>query len=712
MYAFRKGSLIVFYRVYLDHKKANEILEGSARDRDDFEEVLIGRLVQGSLQKGLSQLKITGKEPIVIDPKSVYVTNEFDALMDYDATDIKAAGVRSLGQGPKTMLSSTTVKPSTRRDGDGKSTGTSEAPKTTVPTATSSPTAPKLSTPPGSTSTRSREVSKIKIAEVSEPVSLRTSTATSRSATGSTAPSITTRSSSPASIFIPNIFTVTRASGVASKKPLSNSHDKSNTAHTSVAPPTRRHSRPTPAAPISSSTTLQPLTTKRRRISHAPPKPTPRSTTALPPISTKSPMQRGPQHPNQVLPPPIALKPHIAPNQVNVSPQLIVTKKPNLNNPEPIRPVDPHIRRNDMIKPEPPPRFSSVDFGQWRPVSSLKPPPNPPRPVNLRPPPPGAAIGPLPPKPPPALTISNNHNPSAPNRNAVFGLRTPIAPRPIAVNIQQHPRLMDSSSPIVNMPANAREDDDSDKENKEESLPSSSSTTTTTTTIATSSQISSTTASPSTTSSTSASTVGLTLRNKPAMVDGFIVPVFESLRTQRKNKTRNTPESRTRAETFEVAFDDDIGVPVFPSDERILADLRKLAPDRIHKLQDGKPPRGELSVGSPILHLNKPRFNKTHKQISFVDAPVEDLAVGSPIISLRKPVSTRTRTRPIPTRRPSSSPTTARRQTTKRPVKTHPPLDYEIETETETITSVRNPSSSSFTTQLSLLAEDQTVVNS
>lgn len=98
VYQFRKGSLIVFFRLYLDRRKFNAVFESEARDGQKsggFDSALASKLLQKEMREGMSELKISGAEQIIIDLKSIKVMNEMDSIADTNTNDIRTGGIAS-----------------------------------------------------------------------------------------------------------------------------------------------------------------------------------------------------------------------------------------------------------------------------------------------------------------------------------------------------------------------------------------------------------------------------------------------------------------------------------------------------------------------------------------------------------------------------------------------------------------------------------------
>ena len=663
VYAFRKGSLLVFFRIYLDRRKIQLIIDTLKKEDgirfNDIEEVVVSNIIQRDLRSGISQFKITGKEQqIIIDPKSIYVTNEFDALIDYDVTDIKTSGI--IGNRPSPSDTNNFINETNSTILSYKETKKFE--QKPPPAAIQTTMKPYSLRPTTSSSTTSNSTTFFHKA-----IKLNISTLSSIENATQTATTIPVqKTSSQYSNKNTDEFPFTNSTqskplnvnlnATISFIPINQPEDPVKP----LVPFTRKQSTTSTDAPSSSHSSTNVKITTRTRV---------RSSTSLPSFhtTTRSPSIQQNQNQNQ--------------NQ-------------NYN----------HSNAFKIIEPKQSgPKFSSIDFGQWKPVIQT------PKPViPLHKPPPL----PLPPQIPtfPRDNIPHHLHPSLqkppPHLNLNFNFppqhSRPAYRIPMPVNIGMHevPRLMDSGGLNFNFSLSSdhhpegREGGVNGNENANQissqsfnitstlhtTISPTTSTSTLTKTTSTSMKTTSTsikTTSTSTTISSFFHPINNSSGENPALIDGFLVPIigtshshsdlfnfnsnrtgdnislnnknksdsFENLKIDvrgiRKNKFINLPETHDKqtllvnnSRLFSQTWSDDS--KLFPFDK---SDLLPPSIPSIPSLS--RPSISELSIGSPVLHLtSEHKSNQTFDKVNTLalfNSTSKDLQIVTPVFELSQP---------------------------------------------------------------------------
>ena len=413
VYAFRKGSLIVYFRLYLDRRKLNSIIESETRVDDKSSSATFGsnskpiddlfsvKLVQKELREGISQLKITGTEQIIIDIKSIQLINELEATAERNVNEIKTSGFANNKPLPPIKAKDTKQlsNKSSSSESQPKTTNTSDKNRNTSNSTTTTTTSTTVTALPSQTKDDTSVESNYKIeTNTGNTVPLISSTLSTQS--HSTTISSTAQSVSES---VPNnIFTSSKSNNSYTITEYKSSTVPPKSEHRNpFLPFTRRQSTLTPLTSVTTTSSTNYRITTRSRT---------RSTTTSTTTTT---------------PPPIESSPSSSPSTPSSPPQLSLPRDP----------TNVLLKRTD-IRDDIGLRVSGLDFGQWKPVvpQQVKPVPKP-----------------LPPKPiPPPM---QSQSPHIPLNQFAHNLK-PVPPQvpnyrphpriPIGIPMRELPRLLDT----------------------------------------------------------------------------------------------------------------------------------------------------------------------------------------------------------------------------------------------------------------------------
>ncbi|XP_054156516.1 uncharacterized protein LOC128954924 isoform X2 [Oppia nitens] len=560
VYAFGKGSLVVYFRLGLDRRKVNTVMESERRsgetrvvdrtdsrigsDRKDsplFDDMFAVKLIQKELRDGMSQLKITGTEQIIIDMTSIQVMTDLEPMTDRNVNDIKTSGflsnkalspIKAKDIMKQMSNKSSDIKP---KDSQTDNSMTTTTTTTTTTTAIVNPTLPSLGKSQSTSQTdidvRNASNITINISNTDPFITSALSTTTTTTTTPTTAHLSTTIAPIVANNESEsNVPTTTKPNNY---KSTTISYIRSTTTTTTV-PPKSEYKNPFLPFTRKQSTTSSPKT----------------PTTSIPNvrITTRSRLRSTTTTTTTTTTPPPPLPETRPPNHMPPTPPL-----PPLNDMSNVL-----MKRTDLKEDgqrisghkEDGHRISGIDFGQWKPVVAQPPPPPPPKPIPPKPIPPPIQV-PTNQQFQPNLGIPMKPKPQPPPHNILIPhrQRPPFRiPIPIGIPMREVPRLLDDDDdgPKVEDQTYAPKGETPKiVENHNISITHPTIGTTTTTSSTTPISLSSTSSPISPLSLSSAATRSPRLSSTtsdPSMVDGFIVPI--SVGTKPESSVQKTQTNK------------------------------------------------------------------------------------------------------------------------------------------------------------------------